>query len=606
MPNEFDDSINLLSFLEKRAKDAVTELRRQLGNSDWLLISAAVRDSLVKGLAPLGGLLAADGSTSRHRYRDWIANHVPLILRTCNQSLSLLMALGGPLPAHAHIVDQFATILDRLFTDLVLLAFKLPRPCNATFPRESFEGVRLATVLADAKRQIDVEVEMRFENLLRAHVDRCNFFLVWSVLGQVSEWAVVVRPDRRTVFRETNAASDQFDVHQVSFDFDDDVFPVGKLTSVHFALARSIESLSAVICEELGVSLDRFDSNAFDNRMQQSFGDRVRMDASFAVMSAHPEVVSHRAVDVFRSISGLITLYRSATQEDWIREFAHVTSLGSDIRAFRGDPSALNGFAVELPRNVDGAEALPRYENPSLASSVSVVVPNACLPLDDREMQALMKRFDSHPAMSAVIKSLVLQIGDLPPTLNRIRKAFRFWTKAELQREKLENICLSPWEQAELFLDYCTVAEILLGANSNVVEVLSTRAAAIVAAEPEDRIETAARVKSLYDKRSRYVHEGEALIRYQDLLDVRDITRHCLQYALQWAAVQLLDSAAYLNSTVLHDESDANEATTEDFAQILSDKAFGREEFSRHCDLLRFGGPRAQLFRDLDAGSGDG
>jgi hypothetical protein len=239
----------------------------------------------------------------------------------------------------------------------------------------------------------------------------------------------------------------------------------------------------------------------------------------------------------------------------------------------------LSGLAIALGPASEGVLVLEDLADFPEQSNLGVFA--ACLPLDQWELDRFERLL--HDSKS-IPYPLLLTRDPKKGSQDRIYRALQFWSDAELRRDEMEGLHTSPWSLADLFLRYCIVLEVLLASGHGVTEAIATRAAAIHVDDPEERLSIAAKVRGLYDKRSRYVHAGEIAIQASDVREMRETVRPCLGYAVRW----LGERASAIS---------VEEPVTEDNVEKILDMMFGSDDFAQHCDRLRFGGRRIDPFQ---------
>ena len=137
-----------------------------------------------------------------------------------------------------------------------------------------------------------------------------------------------------------------------------------------------------------------------------------------------------------------------------------------------------------------------------------------------------------------VFCDLHLDMSDNGAARGRLRRALYFWCKGERSRWRLKTQPQSLWTIGDALGAYFSALEIVLGNNDrgSVLQALSTRTAALLSDDAEQRLNDVRRVKRLYELRSAYVHAGQALVRREELLEARAITRICLLDFVRWIA----------------------------------------------------------------------
>jgi hypothetical protein len=246
--------------------------------------------------------------------------------------------------------------------------------------------------------------------------------------------------------------------------------------------------------------------------------------------------------------------------------------------------------------------ALFLFHGAEYSSVRPVTVAAALLPLDETEFRGFHELVANNPITELIIYHCLMPgsipvgtIGKSGRSVERIRKALQFWSRAELLGARLTHGYLTPWRVADAYLEYSTVLEILLGSGSELSEIIASRAAGILETVAEKRVEMRRTVKNLYGLRSKFVHEGSYLIRIAELHEIREIVRRCLIHSLRWLTAgserllreepNRLESFFETVRVVL----DSTESADERRAIEALSKIFADEDFGEHCDLLRFG-----------------
>jgi hypothetical protein len=226
------------------------------------------------------------------------------------------------------------------------------------------------------------------------------------------------------------------------------------------------------------------------------------------------------------------------------------------------------------------------------------------LPFDNAELMELDDFVKTHPFLSMLLDVLGWDLA-LPAGLGRLRRACEFWSRAEIDWGSSPSPDFRPDDIARLFLEYCTVAEILLGAKTDTAQSIAGRAAGIVGDDAMSRLTMFKEVKDLYDKRSRFVHDGDVLMAFEDLGGIRELVRTCLQYALKWVSWraivaedtdvrEAIDEVVQLGERIVADGTH-QEDTLKCFFEWACKRFADHDAFLEHCDKLRFGGERLQL-----------
>jgi hypothetical protein len=602
-----DDSTNLLEEIAA-AKGEIQRFKSVFPKDSWDELRSTTRDALLQGVAALRGLQAAESPTSMLRYVNWFDVNSRAFLQTLNQLPECLGCCGGPLLESNAVLEQLIAGLDRVLVDLVLLAAKIkrgkldPRQVN-TESEETIHGhgrvepdaQRLIRCLRSLAYDLDDEWENRLQNQLTRHLDGCICILLQQLAGMTKTWLITLVIELNTISHSSPCVSDDAEaVEFVTLDL-----PDGEIASSRFAYGDSVDELWRTILSKNRIT--GAENLAVPEEFVSAAGSgRVRV-CHFCT-TANPSALQDVCMESLNAVSGFLALLRTTAAEEWQREILSYTDSEDRTRLSVGDPSKAIGFAVPIS---EGMTSLTDPISPpewNAGSIMTLSIPSMIVPLDMKELQRAQKLLE-YPFLGVLIDSLRGQ-GKQVSMSQKLKKAFHFWSKAELRRAGLQLVQFTAWSLAELFLDYCMAIEILLGEKAEVVQIVSSRAAALLADDPDGRLKAFALVKSLYAKRSRYVHEGVASVRHSDVLDIRDVVRQCLLYALKWAAV--VATIKFCQQAEKHQETvetitaafDRGRITPseEQLGNEFFDALFGHaDRFGRHCDGLRFGTPRLRF-----------
>lgn len=576
-----DDLVNVVEYFSTKRVE-IKEAKAAFGRESWNELKATVRDALIAGLASLRGLQAGNCLASRLRHQEWYNRHGKAFLKSLNHLSVCPQMFGGPLLADEITMPDLCIALDRILVDLVLVASKLRREHLGAAREDEAEAERLVRILHTMEYELDPVWEKRFGNCLDRNIDSCAYLVLFQLSCQVVPWLVVLVLDRHESSEMANVASDKSEA-----DISEYRGVIGELAGCYYSCGQDATDVWSSALESHEID---FDPAALT--VPEQFTNPVNGKSNVQVchfrVHAHPSAVDSAVSEFLDTLSGFIALSRTTDIEDWQRELALLQSKRRQHRLFEGDPSSATGVAVPISDRLEGVHELS--------------LPAVFAPLDSQDLERIEK-ICANPQIEVIIKLLGGR-GILPSMTHKLQRAFHFWSKAELQRAALLDIHCSSWSLGELFLDYCMTLEILLGEKSEVVQILSSRAATLLADDCGDRLQAFRRVKELYAKRSQYVHEGTITIRHKDVTDVRDVVRQCLLYALQWlasvSAIQLLEQhktrkkelSEATEKFIRGELSAADWELLDSFTKTLFDRA---GEFSGHCDRLRFGASRIRF-----------
>jgi hypothetical protein len=327
----------------------------------------------------------------------------------------------------------------------------------------------------------------------------------------------------------------------------------------------------------------------FFGRIQGSPGSDARHDFICFATHAHSLTIQQNVDELLRLLSGIVALFRSLDQHSWFCHLATLRTKERELRISFGDAERVEGIAIS------GAAALevePIAVAPSSGGLGPLVISLDCgasiVPIDQEELSAINRQITANPFADLILRAIAFG-GRLESGIGQLQKACHFWSRGELQRQSISGQHYSVWCISDAFLAYCTVAEILAGAKDNVTELMSSRLASVLADAPEKRAEIYRQIKSLYGKRSRYVHGGEAVIRYDDVLQVREVVRKSLIYAVFWFAERLGRRIA----EVCQEKNDLRITFEQTIWPVIKSSDLGT--FQEHCDEVRFGMPRISV-----------
>jgi hypothetical protein len=380
--------------------------------------------------------------------------------------------------------------------------------------------------------RLNDEWERRFTNCLNHNLDGCVSALLYQLHIMVVRWLVVLVLTRHETTEQSNIASNISELTRVA-ERNETVVGIAGCT---YSCGDDPVRLWSEILEAQDI-----DADAAISSVPEQFTELVSGESNVQVCHfctyAHPNAV-HAAVSESQDmVSGYVALSRTLDTEDWRRELLSLEHSGQQYRLFSGDPSRACGVAVAIPGSFSPFVVLSpgvSIDAPRVKGVIELSLPAVFAPFDAQELERIEKAH-INPLVSHVVDVLANR-GLQESMTHKLQKAFHFWSKAELRRSSLADIQCSSWSLGELFLDYCMTLEILLGEKAEVVQLLSSRAASLLADDWSDRLDVFQLVKELYGKRSQYVHEGTITIQYADVSVLRNVVRQCLLYALLWTA----------------------------------------------------------------------
>jgi hypothetical protein len=594
------DSVNTLEMI-LATKGEIQRFRAAYSKDSWDELRSSTRDALLQGVAALRGLQVAASSTTTLRYMNWLDVNSRAFLQALNQLPECVASCGAPLIETDLVLKNLQVVLDRVLVDLVLLTAKTKRDRLAQrqerfeseeqYYQVEVEALRLIRCLHSLSLELTHEWDSRIRNQLNHHLDGAVCLLLRQLALMTKEWVIALVTVPNVVIHTMPSEGTDLQTFETTP-------PSGELLSCHFVFGDNADHVWRNILSANGIA------STDDFKMPHSFSslaDSERPEACSFQVRAHTDAIHDVCVEYLCAVSGLLALLRTTATEEWQREVLSISRSGLRYRVTLGDPRIAKGVAIPISggmHSVDGDEDLVTRDGDG-SDAIALSVPSVIVPLDASELQRAEKLL-ALPFMEAI----VLGMGgpaQLPSMLQKLKKTFHFWTRAELRRAGLKAIEFTAWSLAEVFLDYCMVLEILLGEKSEVVQIVSSRAAVLLSDDPEGRMKAFGLIKDLYGKRSRYVHEGVVSVRHRDVLDIRDVVRQCLLYALKWTS--FVAKIKYASDTQKHDEKLAVLRTAfkrrefspevEQSGQEVFNTLFGHaHRFGRHCDALRFGAPR--------------
>jgi hypothetical protein len=213
----------------------------------------------MQGLPALQGLQASveGNAVGRDRYIVWVNSHAEAFFNSVNQLPEAYM-LGGAL---AHAVDTDSNLvftLDRLLVDLLLLAIKKGRTHLPAHSPGDWDGERLRSTLAELNLALDDALSLKFEHLLKQHLDGITNLCFEQLLAMSTNWLVVFRVEEGA--RHESLDPDPSVPDDGVSEIDEHDFPCGTLARCTFTRVPDLIALWQHALEEcLNGDGDAFD-----------------------------------------------------------------------------------------------------------------------------------------------------------------------------------------------------------------------------------------------------------------------------------------------------------------------------------------------------------
>lgn len=547
--------------------------REALGKPAWKRLRDSVAGLGFEGAEKLLEVAAdPDSDVALSSYCRWLHEATTEWLRSLNETQEFVALLGTPLPPTAGVYQYFETGLDQVSIDLLLAALPAPQPVPA---HVGLKGPPLARRFAVALTDFD---RRKLAGFLDKKLDIATAYLVARPLVAVVPWVAVVALVREPLIVDRPAhiaarvrASEhssggrgaKHEIH-LTLTYPAVDGPYGTKVHIH-GQSGAMNRWADIRRAHSEVSLAELPP--------EPVRELLKADVPLVSVagSSHPEACELRLNALLSAFGGFLSLTRPFDNRAWEIDCGTIDLEGPLVHVFLRDPPTMHGVVLMAPDASDAVEVDDSISPPSCVESFRTVRPVPVpFPLTNEELETVRVLIFDNPVGAMCFDALLR--AKRPALLDRFSRAFHHWRRAEAKREQVLSCCADAWTLAEVFLDYCMAAEIVAGGGGDVVQLVARRTAAMMADDAEQRYRRFREIRDLYDKRSKYVHEGKTTSIARDLMAMRDV-----------AKVALLQMWAWMT----HPEPSAwRDAAGKPSLNRLADEA----GWSQWCDVRQFGG----------------
>jgi hypothetical protein len=492
------------------------ELRKRL--------TQVVVDSLQSALPMLQALSASNAPISHQRIHEWSSDSAKRFLACLSESTAAQSLFGGRLPGSEACLYVVAVAFSTVLADLLQLV-------APTVLVDSEEDRSVSKVLREWLVALSLKTEdweSKLSKLLSQHNELSTFRIIQLLESSKRTWTVLLhepeQPRAGAEHEPKEGCRPDLAGYRIG-----GVWYLGDV----FAECRegdSVDELTRVVIAHGGgrgfvVSAEEI-ANAF---AEAGFGDaavRTSRNAWLCNVSCLPGALSKVVSEHLSNAHAWITL--------------HVPV--GDIVDANYESSFTSGYVVgrAFRQSADRATGEDDWWDHQLRLGDRELVWSAvpCCRVS-RQISERILEWETDPPWKVWLQPLIsVPQGDLRKggSVERLNFGFHFWKHAEMRLADASRYDSSPTEIADCYMSYCTVVEVITGGGAGVTEQVASRMAGVLANDPRDRRDIYLRLKRLYDKRSKFVHEGRLQIERADLAELREHVRCFLLYCIDWVS----------------------------------------------------------------------